>query len=99
MNLLDNAVVYNNKKTRQIWVELIEVDEGYEISIADNGAGIPDEKKDILFDPDRRFGGVGVHQVRRIVQKYGGKLSVHDRIDGDIEQGAKFRIWVPKTRN
>ncbi|MFQ5833663.1 MAG: ATP-binding protein [Candidatus Thorarchaeota archaeon] len=95
MNLLENSVLHNNKKTRQLWIVLNEVDNGYEISIADNGPGIPDEKKETLFDPERRFGGVGIHQAIQIAHKYGGKLSVHDRIYGKPEQGARFRLWLP----
>lgn len=97
MNLLENAVIHNNKDPRKLWVTLSKAEEGYEISIADNGPGISDEKKLALFDPKRRFGGVGVHQALRIVQKYDGRISVHDRVVGDFSQGAELRLWLPKS--
>ena len=95
-NLLENAVLHNNSKIRHLWVGLSEANEGFKISIADNGPGIPDSKKETLFDPERRFGGVGIHQALRITRKYGGRMNIHDRVHGDSSQGAEFRIWLPK---
>ena len=96
MNLLENAVIHNNKRPRRVWVTLRKTKGGFEIAIADNGSGISDEKKESLFDPERRFGGVGVHQALRIAQKYDGHISVDDRVANDASQGAKFRLWLPK---
>jgi signal transduction histidine kinase len=69
---------------------------GYEVSIADNGIGIPDAVKASLFDTSRRFGGLGLHTARYIVEKYNGRIEVHDRVNGNPGQGAEFRIWIPK---
>jgi PAS domain S-box-containing protein len=96
MNLLDNAIIHNNKRSRRVWVSLRKAKEGYEISIADNGPGISDEMKESLFDREKRFGGVGIHQALRIVQKYGGHISIDDRVANDPSQGAKFQLWLPK---
>jgi signal transduction histidine kinase len=95
MNLLENAIIHNNEKVRHLWIFLSEVEGGYVVSIKDNGPGITEEKKKNLFDPNRRFGGVGIHQAMRIVRKYGGKISIHDRVSGDPSQGADFRVWFP----
>ncbi|MHA1637394.1 MAG: sensor histidine kinase, partial [Candidatus Thorarchaeota archaeon] len=96
-NILENAVIHNSGAIKQIWVELREVDRGYLVSIKDNGPGISDGMKETLFDPSRRFGGIGVHQVTRILRKYGGNISVHDRVPSDSSQGARFDIWFPKA--
>jgi len=97
MNILENAILHNDKKKKRVWLNLREVKGGYEVSIADNGPGILDERKESLFDQDRRFGGVGVHQALKIAQKYGGRISVQDRVHGDPSKGAEFRIWFPKS--
>jgi len=81
-----------------LWVDIQESGQGYQVSIWDNGQGISDDKKDSLFDPSRRFGGVGIHQTIRILHKYGGHISVHDRVASDPTQGAEFRIWFPKAK-
>jgi PAS domain S-box-containing protein len=96
MNLLENAIIHNNKRPRRVWVTLRKTKGGFEISIADNGPGISDKKKENLFAPERRFGGVGIHQALRIAQKYDGHISVDDRVANDASQGAKFRLWLPR---
>jgi PAS domain S-box-containing protein len=99
LNLLENAVVHNIGETKWIWVSLSEKFECYQILIGDNGSGIDDEKKEALFDPNRRFGGIGVHQAMKIVQKYNGNISVRNRVVGDHTQGAEFHIWFPRIDN
>ncbi len=98
-NLLDNAISHNPRIERQVWIRLKGVASGFEVTVSDNGTGIPNDRKESLFDPEKRFGGVGIHQAKSILKKYNGRISVHDRIDGESEQGAKFRIWFPKSRN
>jgi len=96
MNILENAVIHNNKKIRHVWVTVNDVEKGYEVLISDNGPGLAESQKEVLFDPGRRFGGVGVHQAMSIAHKYGGRISVRDRITGNSSQGAEFLIWLPK---
>jgi len=97
LNILENAVEYSERETREVWIELKEKRQGYQISIMDNGPGISDQRKESLFDPSRRFGGVGIHQSIRILKKYRGHMSIHDRVVSDPSQGAEFRIWLPKA--
>ncbi|MGD2072983.1 MAG: ATP-binding protein, partial [Candidatus Thorarchaeota archaeon] len=95
-NLFENAIEHNPYPDRLLRVALVDKGNGYELTISDNGPGIPDKQKNWIFDVDRRFGGVGLHQVKQIVEKYNGKINVHDRIHGDPRQGAQFIIWFPK---
>ena len=76
----------------------MDKEDGYELTVSDNGPGIPDKQKTWLFDVDRRFGGVGLHQVKQIIEKYSGRIEVLDRIHGDPRQRAQFRIWLPKAK-
>jgi PAS domain S-box-containing protein len=99
INLLENAIEHNPYPDRLLRVTLVDKENGYELTISDNGPGIPDKQKNWLFDVDRRFGGVGLHQVKQIVEKYGGKIEVLDRIHGDPRQGAQFRVWLPKAES
>lgn len=95
-NILMNAIEHNPNYEKKIWVELREEEKWYIISIADNGKGISDAVKPSLFDTSRRFGGLGLHTAHYIVEKYSGRIEVHDRVDGDHTKGAEFRIWLPK---
>ena len=96
LNILENGVEHNNSESKHIWVEVNPHTEEYEVTIADNGPGIPDKLKVSLFDPERRFGGVGIHQAMKIVEKYGGFMSVKDRVLGDSSLGSKFCIRLPR---
>ncbi|MGQ4912484.1 MAG: ATP-binding protein [Candidatus Thorarchaeota archaeon] len=96
MNLLSNAIKYNSKQHRRIWARLWIDGKWYKIAISDNGPGITDDMKKNLLDPERRAGGVGIHQCVQIASKYGGSLAIMDRVDGDYSQGAMFVVSLPK---
>lgn len=96
-NLIENAIEHNPRKERQIWVKLNKSGKGYEISIADNGSGVSESLKKEIFDIARRYGGFGLHQSKQICDKYGGRISVRDRVGGKPEEGAEFIVWIPKT--
>jgi hypothetical protein len=98
-NLVDNAVNHNPNKDRVVWIYLAEMNNGYLFSVKDNGTGITDLRKESLFDPGRRYGGVGIHQVKNIVEKYSGMISVGDRVRGDSSQGASFDVWIPMHKD
>ena len=98
MTILENACEHHSNKDRHIWASLGTKNDGYEVSISDNGPGIPDEAKEILFDPTRRFGGVGLHLAHHLVEKYSGTIIVLDRVVGEPDRGVEFRIWLPNAR-
>ena len=95
-NLIDNAIRHNNSEQKRLWLEIIILENQYQLVISDNGQGIEDSFKDSIFDTDRRFGGIGVHQARRIAEKYRGVIQMKDRVAGDTSQGTKVVISFPK---
>jgi PAS domain S-box-containing protein len=94
-NILDNGIRHNPKEKRQLWVKLYAESSGFILSISDNGPGISDKTKISIFDISRRFGGIGLHQAKQIVDKYGGRISILDRKNGKPEEGVDFQIWLP----
>lgn len=96
-NLLENAIQHNPSPDPRIWVEIKQKGHGYEVSISDNGPGIRNTTKNHLFNPNRRFGGVGLHQVKEILEKYKGRVDVLDRVPGMHYQGVEFRVWIPRA--
>ena len=66
-----------------------------EVSVADSGKGIPDEKLKAIFDTfytTKQHGtGLGLSIARTIVETYGGKIWAENRSGG----GAVFRFTVP----
>ncbi len=95
LNILENGVVHNASSTKILWVHLEKAEDGYNISIGDNGPGIPDHLIGSLFDSSRRFGGVGIHQSVRLAKKYGGLIKLGLRVRGDASQGSQFLIFLP----
>lgn len=94
LNLLDNAV---KACPKHIWISLQRHDELVELSISDDGAGIPSDLETVIFEPfftTRRTGGgtgLGLYLARRIVTEYGGDLSYRARDGG----GSTFIIGLP----
>jgi signal transduction histidine kinase len=74
-----------------------------EVSILDNGIGIIDEMKPLIFDrfmkgSDKRSSyGLGLHIVKMLIEAYGGKVWADDRIPGRPEQGAAIRFTLQKA--
>ncbi len=70
----------------------------FAIRIADNGAGIPAELLDTLFEPfvtTKETGtGLGLSICQRIATAHGGILTVHNRPHG----GAEFTLSLPVAR-
>jgi PAS domain S-box-containing protein len=95
-NILENAISHNDKAEKRVWVSLLSGDSGYWIHVSDNGPGIADRMKEALFDISRRFGGIGLHQSRQIVEKLGGRIEVRDRVPGEYSMGAEFALWLPR---
>jgi PAS domain S-box-containing protein len=96
-NVIDNAIDKNPHDIKKVWISMTESGNGYEVTIEDNGPGISTRLKPKLFDTSRRFGGVGLHQAKHIVEKYGGRIEAFDRVPGQPGRGAGILTWFPKT--
>jgi PAS domain S-box-containing protein len=73
----------------------------FKVTIDDNGPGIPDKKKASVFGRFARGkdnvkgGGLGLYLVKSLVEKYGGKVWVEDRVPGDHTRGCRFVVMLP----
>jgi signal transduction histidine kinase len=94
-----NSVEHNIKERKKVWIRLERSGLDYLLSISDDGPGIPDSTKAGLFNMSRRFGGLGLHTVNHLVEKYGGRIELHDRVPGQYSQGLEVKIWFPKHVN
>lgn len=100
INLVDNAIKYTpagssiniHSKKQGNWIE---------VSVSDNGPGIPDEQKPYIFDmfysgtnriaDSRRSLGLGLSLCKSIVTAHGGQISVSD----NQPTGALFTFTLP----
>jgi len=95
-NVLNNAVVHNDKELREVTVSATRHDEVVRIRVADNGPGIPDERKETVFGKEQKGldspgTGIGLYLVDTLINQYGGDVWVEDN-DPD---GATFVVELP----
>jgi len=103
-NLLDNAVKYSNE-IPEIEVSTKKIKDYIEISIRDNGIGIPKEHQTQIFDRFFRVPtgnvhnvkgfGLGLSYVKKIVDSHDGKITV----ESALNKGTKFSILLPQINN
>jgi PAS domain S-box-containing protein len=73
----------------------------YMVTIDDQGPGIPDELKAIIFDRKltgdikSKGSGIGLFMVKTLVDRYDGRAWIEDRVKGDYTKGARFVIMLP----
>lgn len=77
-----------------------ESEGGVWLSVSDQGAGIPADKRahifDLFFTTKKTGTGFGLATVRKIVDRHAGKISVETAVAGvDAGLGTRFRIWLP----
>lgn len=103
INLVSNAIKYNDKDVIKIELYFGEDTSHYHMHVRDNGPGVPEEHKSRIFkafetvgDKDR-FGdygsGMGLATVKKLVYALGGTISLHTPEQG----GAEFRFSVEKS--
>ncbi|MEQ9287765.1 MAG: GAF domain-containing sensor histidine kinase [Cyclobacteriaceae bacterium] len=102
INLVSNAIKYNDKEHAEINIELTKNSTHYEFSVTDNGPGIPPEFVDRVFNmfevltQKDKFGetgnGIGLATVRKMVRKMGGSIKVQSK-EGE---GASFIFTIKK---
>ena len=100
-NLLGNAIKFS-PDGGQITVTVDDVGSSIQVSVADQGVGIPEDQLDRVFDrfyqidgsARRRFAGIGLGLTiaKRIVEAHGGKIWAESG-DG---RGSTFRFTIPK---
>jgi signal transduction histidine kinase len=98
LNLLNNAIqALGNSGTlqRRIAINATKSEQFIQLSISDNGAGVPIEFKSQLFEllsTTKQTGmGLGLWLCKHIVTRYGGSIRYEDAVGG----GARFVVELP----
>lgn len=92
-NLAENVLLHAGTATAvAVWYH--ETDEGLTVVFEDNGAGIPDEMKDAIFERRHdRLPGQGLFLTQEILSITGITI----RETGEPGSGARFEIRVPRN--
>ncbi len=106
-NILRNGIIHNtNNKIElkgNVSKEKEEERDFVKIEIEDNGIGIPNGIKENIFKrdykSDRSTGGMGIglSLVRKIINIYGGKVWVENKVEEDFTQGSRFIIHLKEA--
>lgn len=100
LNLLSNAVKFS-KDDGTIMVSIHDLGDKVQISVKDNGIGIPEELQEKIFDRfvqgedlftrSHEGSGIGLSLVKSIVENHGGKTYVKSIVNG----GSEFIVELP----
>jgi signal transduction histidine kinase len=101
-HLVENAIKFNDKEVTKIQVSVEMTGRGLEISVSDNGPGIPiDEQKNIFtkfYQIEKEVTGqmegfgLGLALAKRLMDACAGKIE----IQSNLGQGAEFTLIFPK---
>jgi PAS domain S-box-containing protein len=110
VNIVSNAIKYDPHDDVEIDIGCTRVlEEGHaywKVTIADRGQGIPDDKKDLLFQKYVRLKlgsevsgtGLGLSIVRALADRFNGRVWMEDRVPGRNELGARFCVELPAAK-
>jgi signal transduction histidine kinase len=99
-NLIANAITYTPRGEVVIAARPLDTDGAVECSVSDNGAGIPRERLEKIFDKLETDGqredglGLGLAIVKTFVEAHGGTVTVESQ--GGV--GSTFRFTLPVAR-
>ncbi len=102
MNLIGNSIKFAGTKAV---IEISVKDSGdmVEVIVVDNGPGIPDEVKPLIFDRFKRGKttksgkGLGLFIARALVEGYGGRIWVTDNVQGKQDPGTAMHFTLKKA--
>ncbi|MFX1338359.1 MAG: sensor histidine kinase [Promethearchaeota archaeon] len=104
-NLINNGIMHNSSEVKTVsidtYIEKLNYSRQIRIEILDNGRGLnPAHKQHLrnLFEDNVNSynrSGLGLLVVKKLTERYKGKIFIEDRIDGDYTKGSKFIVKFP----
>lgn len=100
LNLLSNAIKFTPKNGKVLLNSKI-LDNNFEISVSDNGIGIPADQQKAIFEPFKQVSsfanrshdgtGLGLTIVKYYVELHSGEIHV----ESELGKGSTFTITIP----
>lgn len=98
LNLVKNAVEASPPDST-VSIQIIPKDRSFEITITDEGEGIPPELRDSLFEPfvtsKAKGTGLGLAMTQEIITEHGGQLD----FECPEDRGTVFTIELPRNHS
>lgn len=92
-NLVDNALKYSPRETA-VAITLKSKENNIQFSVEDEGPGIPNEEKSLIFEKFYRVGneetrtakgtGLGLYLCKKIAQDHNAEIKVHNNVKGAV---------------
>jgi len=106
-NIISNAIKYNDSPVPRVEIH-VSIDkesfanEKVKIEFIDNGIGILDENKLLIFSEDhqdRKSGrgmGLALSLIVKALEMFGGDIHVKNKVTEDFSQGSNFIVRIPR---
>ncbi|MFW5955870.1 MAG: PAS domain S-box protein [Halorhabdus sp.] len=97
VEVVENAIIHTDQMPPEVAIRVAERDETIEISVADNGPGIPDTERRVIaedakIEPLLHSNGMGLWLVKRILTSAGGAI----RFEETDSRGNTVTLVVPR---
>ncbi len=99
LNLLTNAIKYHVPGTTPyVHVQAVALPGGIELTVQDNGIGIPANQQDKIFTLFKRVStyvegsGIGLYLVKKIIEGHNGSI----RLISEPGKGTTFIVYLPE---
>ncbi|WP_406661742.1 PAS domain S-box protein [Methanolobus sp. ZRKC3] len=99
-NLLSNAIKFT-PKSGKVWINSKVIADKLQISVSDNGIGIPFNEQESIFEPFKQVSsspnreyegtGLGLAIVKHYVEMHDGRIHV----ESELGKGSTFTLTVP----
>jgi PAS domain S-box-containing protein len=94
-NLVRNALAH--AEPSKIEISVADCGDSCQITVKDDGKGIPDEVKNRLFEEGFKYGktgntGMGLYIVSKVIERHHGRIEIKD----NDPSGTSFIITIPK---
>lgn len=96
-NLVKNALqAVEREENPHVQVDVLQEQNNVKIIVSDNGKGIPEDVKDLIFEPKfttKSSGmGLGLAMIKNIIEAYDGQIS----FSSEVGVGTVFTVILPK---
>lgn len=98
-NLISNAIKYQDCTKEESFIKITTARSNgeYSFSVEDNGLGVPEDKRGMLFTMFKRFhprtsfgSGLGLYMIKKSAEKLGGRIEYEGK-----NGGSEFRLVLP----
>ncbi|UCH89840.1 MAG: PAS domain S-box protein [Thermoplasmata archaeon] len=107
-NIFWNSVQHNSHEVKLLEIAISKPvehsDDFWLVEITDNAFGIPDDKKGSIFNKPtygkslRNKSGLGMSIIKNLVDRYGGRVWIENRVQNDYKKGSVFKVLLKKGK-